>query len=418
MAIAQVRAQFDGQWYTLTYNETTRRYETYLPPQATSSLQPNGYYNITVKAVNDTGVALTTDGENIPDLKLYVKETVAPVITLVSPTGTYITTGQLDIVFTAVDETGGSGVDISTISVLLDGAAASPEEITYTEMTGGYQITYRPASVIADGSRTVFISVQDIDGNTGTLKLDYIVDTVPPTLRLIFPDGHAVVDDDSVDMKGEVSDAVSPTLTVTITNNGLDMGEVPIQNGRFFYNVPLVAGENRILIHVTDEAGLTTTSELYMIRLITDRTQQDLDSINALLKKALSRWTPEEHAEFLLARARGSYNYTDMNRVVTAMKFLHERFPAYSVGGVQQKNTWGKEEYFRKSTTESYLEDVDKIRGWFSAVMSLPNAPADLEDFTFEEANDIEKILVLVDSLFPLMKKSIWYSGEIFSGEV
>ena len=38
MAITQVRAQFNGQWYTLTYNEDARAYQTAITPDTFLSL--------------------------------------------------------------------------------------------------------------------------------------------------------------------------------------------------------------------------------------------------------------------------------------------------------------------------------------------------------------------------------------------
>lgn len=56
--------------------------------------------------------------------------------------------------------------------------------------------------------------------------------------------------------------------------------------------------------------------------LVTDRSQADLGSLRSLLTKKLSDWTAAEKAEFALARNKGSYNYTDLNRVSAAMEDL------------------------------------------------------------------------------------------------
>lgn len=41
-----------------------------------------------------------------------------------------------------------------------------------------------------------------------------------------------------------------------------------------------------------------------------------------------------------------------------------------------------------------------------------------MEGLTYEEANDIERILLAVDDLITKMINSYFYSNEIFSGEV
>ena len=93
MAISQVRAQVNGTWYTLTYDSSSGAYKaTITAPGATSYNQSGGYYNVTVEATNDAGTKATADGSTMTGLRLVVKEKVAPVITILSPSsGAYVT---------------------------------------------------------------------------------------------------------------------------------------------------------------------------------------------------------------------------------------------------------------------------------------------------------------------------------------
>ena len=63
--------------------------------------------------------------------------------------------------------------------------------------------------------------------------------------------------------------------------------------------------------------------------LITDRNQSDVDALRALLARGRANWTAEELAEFNLARSKGAYNYTDLNRVTEAMEYLDESLRGY-----------------------------------------------------------------------------------------
>ena len=63
--------------------------------------------------------------------------------------------------------------------------------------------------------------------------------------------------------------------------------------------------------------------------LITDRSQSDVDALRALLSRGKANWTAEELAEFNLARSKGAYNYTDLNRVTAAMEYINERLNGY-----------------------------------------------------------------------------------------
>ena len=58
--------------------------------------------------------------------------------------------------------------------------------------------------------------------------------------------------------------------------------------------------------------------------LVTDRGQTDLDTLRALLAVPLADWTAEQLAEFNRALSKGSYNYTDLNRVTACMDYLNE----------------------------------------------------------------------------------------------
>lgn len=59
--------------------------------------------------------------------------------------------------------------------------------------------------------------------------------------------------------------------------------------------------------------------------LITDRSSEDLQALRDLLATPMSDWTAEQLAEFNRAASKGAYNYTDLNRVISAMDDINER---------------------------------------------------------------------------------------------
>ena len=59
--------------------------------------------------------------------------------------------------------------------------------------------------------------------------------------------------------------------------------------------------------------------------LITDRSPEDLQALRDLLATPMADWTAEQLAEFKLAKSKGAYNYTDLNRVTACMDYLNER---------------------------------------------------------------------------------------------
>lgn len=408
MAISQVRAQFMGQWVTLTYNTTTRRYEGTITPTATSRNQPGGYYPITVEARNDTGIVATASGSNLSWLRLVVQETAAPTLTLVSPPEGYITTAAPAFVLTIQDEAGGSGVNPASVSALLDGVSVA---CTVTQAAGGYQINIQ-AQNLTDGPHSLIVTASDYDGNQAALTADYIVDTVPPELWLDLPDSHAVVDDASVVVAGHVSDTTASPVLVTVGGVGVDVDA----DGRFAYEVPLLVGENTIPVRAVDAAGLITDRTVYRIRLVTDRTEADVDAVLAWLERPFASWTATERQRFLEACERGAYNYTDLNRVGTATAYLADWLTqaGYAVD-VDGKTNWVLGNIPTPAQMARYLADIASIRAALPS--EAPAVPPNMDYLWFWEANDIEAVLVAVDAVRPLLEKSCFISGEITAGE-
>lgn len=259
MAIKTVKATINGQTYDLTLNSASGKWEaTITAPGKTSYNLAGGYYNVSVEATNEAGTKGSADASTVDGLKLVVKETVAPVITIVSPTaGAYVANSKQPVVFNITDETGGSGVDISTLVVKQDGTAVAAANITHTAITNGYSVTYTPSAALSDGSHTVTINCKDHDGNAATEKsTTYTVDTVPPTLNVTSPADGLVTATSSVTVAGTTNDATSSPVVITISLNGTDQGTVPVGTGGTFSKVvTLKEGSNTIIIKAKDAAG-------------------------------------------------------------------------------------------------------------------------------------------------------------------
>lgn len=259
MAIKTVKATINGQTYNLTLNSASGKWEaTITAPGQTSYNLAGGYYNISVEATNEAGTKGSADASTVNGLKLVVKETVAPVITIVSPTsGAYVANSKQPVVFNIVDESGGSGVDISTLVVKQDGTAVAAANITHTAIANGYSVTYTPSAALSDGSHTVTINCKDHDGNAATEKsTTYTVDTVPPTLNVTSPADGLITATSSVTVAGTTNDATSSPVVITISLNGTDQGAVAVGTGGTFSKVvTLKEGSNTIIVKARDSAG-------------------------------------------------------------------------------------------------------------------------------------------------------------------
>ena len=262
MAISNVRVQINGTWHTLTSSDGKTYTATITAPGTTSYNKTGGYYDVTVEATNTAGTVTTQTASGLAGLKLYVREKVPPVITIVTPTaGAYVTNNKQPVTFTVVDEASGSGVNISSLVVKQDNTAVAASTITSTTITNGYSVTYTPATALSDGSHTVTITVSDNDGNAATAKsTTYKVDTVPPTLNISAPTNELVTNTASLVVRGTTNDATSSPVTVKISLRGADQGSVTVAtDGTFSKTVTLTEGANALVITATDAAGKTST---------------------------------------------------------------------------------------------------------------------------------------------------------------
>lgn len=263
MAIKTVRAQINGQWHTLTLNPSNGHYEAEITaPSVTSYNQPNHYYNVTVEATNDAGTTVSASGTTIPGLQLQVRERIKPVVTITSPSnGARITNNKQPVLFTATDETNGSGVDLSSLVVKLDDVLVPSEQISNSTIANGYSFTYTPAEALSDGSHTVTVDISDHDGNTADQKTTtFIVDTVAPTLNVTAPTEGYITNTAELTVVGTTNDVTSSPVTVKITLNSADQGAVTVNNGgAFSKQITLAEGANVIVITATDAAGKSTS---------------------------------------------------------------------------------------------------------------------------------------------------------------
>jgi len=412
--IQQVRVKFNGEWFALAYNSVTQLWEGEIVPQSTSFHQPDGAYLLDVEAVNDSGKSAAAD------LQLMVNEREPPVITLVSPQEGYVTTKRPAITFTAVDESGGSGVSIQTLAIMLDGKKATGA--ASTDIANGYRITYTPAQPLSEGNHRIAVKISDFDGNTAYVSMLYTVDTLQPALFVAEPNYRSVVDDPAIKISGTATDVTWP-VTVRVEQDDQPKVDIPVAppRGEFSWECPLHVGGNHITVTAIDGVGWKTTKELFIIRLITGRTQEHVDALAALLAKPESEWTDEESKKFLAARCWGSYDYTDLNRVTMAMEHLADKFRSYGYDvslvpaePAPGRAQWQKEDYPTSELLAIYLANVERLRKLMDIPISLPKS---VEGLDYKSANRIEAVLVALDSYAPYLN-SMFYAGEVYSGEI
>ena len=113
------------------------------------------------------------------------------------------------------------------------------------------------------------------------------------------------------------------------------------------------------------------------------------------------------------------YNASDLNRVGAAVQYVAERFAAqgYAVA-VSPKTDWLASDITTASEPEAYRQNSVTLRGQIAVMKSTPNAPASMAGLDYVKANNIEQILLDLDTLLTNAALAWYQSGELYAGEV
>lgn len=215
-----------------------------------------------------------------------------------------------------------------------------------------------------------------------------------------------------------------------------------------------------------------------MLELITDRTQADVDRLKDLISRGWNNLTADEKAEYwygyelpmvdelgeqfedstgelLTLREgvqRGAYNYTDLNRVESAVAYIVTQLLAIKTAlynhatslGVSwdsaynlpynpsnytltTKTDWTKEDIPTVADMTRYLGNVQTLITAITA--EYPTLPTSMSNLDYEKANNIESaLLILYYALIDKQERitamidgaaaSFVYSGQPYSGMI
>lgn len=159
-------------------------------------------------------------------------------------------------------------------------------------------------------------------------------------------------------------------------------------------------GVYRVALSIIYGDGKTTSDSItlyYGLVLVTDRTQNDVAN----------------------GTKKGYYNSEDLNRVGSAMVYLRDRLNDNGYGiDIEPETAWTVSDIPTQSDMVYYLGCLGKLKGAITLPSGTPNAPETMENLTYTGANNIEKILEAVDDMLTKSITFLWYSGELYAGEV
>ena len=161
-------------------------------------------------------------------------------------------------------------------------------------------------------------------------------------------------------------------------------------------------------------------------RLITNRTQEDVERWNVLRAKGWEAMTELERKEWMgeletePCAAKGMYTHRDMNRVDGAIVDILNRIKEEGYDTPELILNTGRtpETKIYDSDINVFFSNISVIRDIFRVDPSTPMAPYIGKKMDIDSANDIEKILINVNDTFTRLKHSWYFTGELFIGEV
>ncbi len=158
--------------------------------------------------------------------------------------------------------------------------------------------------------------------------------------------------------------------------------------------------------------------------MIFDRTQNDVDAARILINEKvkldpttmqpinLDELTPTE----LETLNKGTFNYTDLNRIESKQEELKNLFNEMGYWNTPTTNkTWGENDIFRVDDFKRILDNTNVLKKAFFVYMSTPNTPQ--ISYYWDDINSLEKILHDLDSMTNYVKNQYRECGTFESGE-
>ena len=165
-----------------------------------------------------------------------------------------------------------------------------------------------------------------------------------------------------------------------------------------------------------------------MTNLIYDRTPEDVAEVRRLLAKLDPETgdglTAAEQAKWD-AGLKGAYNFTDLNRVESAVKLLAAALTSagYPVeitpvlkGSKSEDREWQEGDIVRRAQWATYLDNVQRLRDAYYTLAETGALPKPEDKLGYVGANNIEKVLADIDLLLDGMKSIYRRAGTFTAG--
>ena len=158
--------------------------------------------------------------------------------------------------------------------------------------------------------------------------------------------------------------------------------------------------------------------------MIYNRTQYDVDTARIIRNTKikfdpitmqptnLDELTPDE----LIILNKGTFNYTDLNRIENKQDELKNLFNAMGYWNTPiTKKAWGENDIFNVDEFQRIIDNTNVLRNAFFVYKDTPNTPP--VSYHYNDINALEKILYDLDVMINDVKADYRYCGEFECGE-
>lgn len=155
--------------------------------------------------------------------------------------------------------------------------------------------------------------------------------------------------------------------------------------------------------------------------MVVDRTAADVEYWRSLQQKGYAAMTDDEKAAWNSGTMKGAYNASDLNRVGVALNYLREALAAegyLSADLFAAKTDWAVTDIPTTKNLSEYLTYIAHIRGATKQLADTPPTPADTGTLNYNNANDIEKILVASEHMLHNIQNAWFFCSDLYCGEV
>ena len=227
-------------------------------------------------------------------------------------------------------------------------------------------------------------------------------------------------------MDGQIISVSLPaaTLYVSGTVNGVAVTWTNTEGNLWQATADRAADDiYQVELTIIGTTGSSTTASLTLyyglLNLITDRTQADVARVAELAARVSTGTATDAEKTEWASDLKGAYNASDLNRVGAAVVYVAGRLNGYGYYvSVNPKQDWTANDIPTAGQMATYIQDVAALRGAIAVMGSTPPTPESASGLTWQEANNIEQIILDVDELLTRMAAAWFYSGDLYAGEV